>query len=150
MWTKFQASFLNFRRQIRLWSEADPCHPTSHSRILQCLFPVSHWFCQLSFPSSSNNSFFQLDDRVWALICMMIFASLHFFMPVICSRTIQIVSVLVRAITLFLVQRAAQHSHFALNLNMVIAGIAQILIPLGVQAAVPDNTRSQASGGYCI
>ncbi|CAL2039846.1 unnamed protein product [Caenorhabditis brenneri] len=70
-----------------------------------------------------------LDDRVWALICMMIFASLHFFVPVICSRTIQI--------------RAAQHSHFALNLNMVIAGIAQILIPLGVQAAVPDNSRGQ-------
>ncbi|PIC33197.1 hypothetical protein B9Z55_013264 [Caenorhabditis nigoni] len=70
-----------------------------------------------------------LDDRVWALICMMIFASLHFFVPVICSRTIQI--------------RAVQHSHFALNLNMVIAGIAQILIPLGVQAAVPDNSRSQ-------
>uniref|UniRef100_A0A1I7T6D5 MFS domain-containing protein n=1 Tax=Caenorhabditis tropicalis TaxID=1561998 RepID=A0A1I7T6D5_9PELO len=70
-----------------------------------------------------------LDDRVWALICMMIFASLHFFVPVICSRTIQI--------------RAAQHSHFALNLNMVIAGIAQILIPLGVQAVVPDNSREQ-------
>ena len=40
-------------------------------------------------------------------------------------------------------QRAAQHSHFALNLNMVIAEIAQILIPLGVQAVVPDNSRSQ-------
>ncbi|CCD63841.1 MFS domain-containing protein [Caenorhabditis elegans] len=72
-----------------------------------------------------------LDDRVWSLIFMMIFASLHFFVPVICSRTIQI--------------RAGQHSHFALNLNMVIAGIAQILIPLGVQAAVPENTRSQWS-----
>ncbi|CAI2351903.1 unnamed protein product [Caenorhabditis sp. 36 PRJEB53466] len=72
-----------------------------------------------------------LDDRVWALVCMMIFASLHFFVPVICSRTIQI--------------RAAQHSHFALNLNMVIAGIAQILIPMGVQAAVPTNTRHEWS-----
>uniref|UniRef100_A0A8R1EXI9 Major facilitator superfamily (MFS) profile domain-containing protein n=2 Tax=Caenorhabditis japonica TaxID=281687 RepID=A0A8R1EXI9_CAEJA len=44
---------------------------------------------------------------------------------------------------IFIKQRAAQHSHFALNLNMVIAGVAQILIPLGVQATVPDNTRNQ-------
>ncbi|CAI5449612.1 unnamed protein product [Caenorhabditis angaria] len=72
-----------------------------------------------------------LDNRVLALFFMMLFASLHFFVPVICSRAIQI--------------RAVQHAHFALNVLMVVAGIAQILIPLGVQAVVPTNSRDEWS-----
>ncbi|CAD6195620.1 unnamed protein product [Caenorhabditis auriculariae] len=72
-----------------------------------------------------------MDDRRLALGFNMLFASLHFFVPVICSRTIQI--------------RAGQYSHFAMNINMIVAGIAQIIIPIGVHTAVPDNTRQQWS-----
>ncbi|CAB3406703.1 unnamed protein product [Caenorhabditis bovis] len=72
-----------------------------------------------------------VDDRVLSLVAMLVFASLHFFVPVICSRTIQI--------------RAAQHAHFALNFIVIIAGISQIVIPLGVQAAAPENSREQWS-----
>ncbi|CAI2348699.1 unnamed protein product [Caenorhabditis sp. 36 PRJEB53466] len=90
--------------------------------VLECLSVLS--LCLTGF----------LDDRVLALFFMMTFASLHFFVPVICSRTIQI--------------RAAHHAHFALNLNMIIAGVAQMVIPLGVTAAVPDNTREQWSNCF--
>ncbi|VDM64874.1 unnamed protein product [Angiostrongylus costaricensis] len=70
-----------------------------------------------------------IDDRRVALFFNMLFASLHFFVPVICSRTIQIIG--------------AQHAHFALNFNMFIAGFVQILLPGGVQLMVPENTKEQ-------
>ncbi|EYC29161.1 hypothetical protein Y032_0006g2816 [Ancylostoma ceylanicum] len=78
-----------------------------------------------------------MDDRRVALFFDILFASLHFFVPVICSRTIQI--------------RGAQHAHFALNFNMFIAGFVQILLPGGVQLLVPDNTKEQwAVLFYCL
>uniref|UniRef100_A0A0K0DMJ7 MFS domain-containing protein n=1 Tax=Angiostrongylus cantonensis TaxID=6313 RepID=A0A0K0DMJ7_ANGCA len=78
-----------------------------------------------------------IDDRLVALFFNMLFASLHFFVPVICSRTIQIIG--------------AQHAHFALNFNMFIAGFVQILLPGGVQLMVPENTKEQWSIlFYCI
>uniref|UniRef100_A0A1I7XLW2 MFS domain-containing protein n=1 Tax=Heterorhabditis bacteriophora TaxID=37862 RepID=A0A1I7XLW2_HETBA len=78
-----------------------------------------------------NSSKIKVEDYATALFFNMLFASLHFFVPVICSRTIQIVG--------------GQHAHFALNLNMFIAGLIQILIPGGVEVMVPDNSREQWS-----
>ncbi|PAV85748.1 hypothetical protein WR25_05668 isoform B [Diploscapter pachys] len=69
------------------------------------------------------------DNRVASLIFLMTFASMHFFVPVICSRTIQMIG--------------AQHAHFAMNVNMVIAGGIQIVVPMLVVLIVPDNTREQ-------
>ena len=40
-------------------------------------------------------------------------------------------------------QIGAQHAHFAMNVNMVIAGGIQIVVPMLVVLIVPDNTREQ-------
>ncbi|KHJ75743.1 hypothetical protein OESDEN_24641 [Oesophagostomum dentatum] len=70
-----------------------------------------------------------VSDRRVALFFDMLFAALHFFVPVIVSRTMQI--------------RGAQHAHFAMNFNMFIAGFVQVFLPSGVQLLVPDNTKEQ-------
>ncbi|KAK5970927.1 Transporter major facilitator family protein [Trichostrongylus colubriformis] len=78
-----------------------------------------------------------IDNRVVSLAFNMLFASLHFFVPVICSRTIQIIG--------------AQYAHIALNFNMFIAGFVQILIPGTIHLMVPDNTKEQWSHVfYCL